>query len=120
MLSDPQSVTINAVAIPLPRVATRDRSSTYQSADGNVSEVVSAPLGKRNRRSVRINHQKVATDPFVSGNSRTVSMSATLIVDFPADSSYTVAEAKQVVDGFIADLNASSGSKITKILNGEN
>jgi hypothetical protein len=33
---------------------------------------------------------------------------------------YTVTEQKQVVDGFIAQLNASSGALITKVLGGEN
>jgi len=32
---------------------------------------------------------------------------------------YSVAEQKQVIDGFIAQLNASSGALITKFLGGE-
>jgi len=120
MLTDPQSVTISAVAIPLPRVASQDRTSTYQSSDGNVTMIVSTPRGKRNRAVVRVTHRKVATDPFISGNSRSVSMTYTVTVDMPSDASYSVADAKAVMDGFDALLAASSGALKTKILSGEN
>jgi hypothetical protein len=33
---------------------------------------------------------------------------------------YTVAEQKAVIDGFLANLQATSGANITKLLGGEN
>jgi hypothetical protein len=33
---------------------------------------------------------------------------------------YTIVELKQIVDGFLAMLTASSGAKITQLLGGEN
>jgi hypothetical protein len=42
-----------------------------------------------------------------------------LVIDVPV-TGYTVTEAKQVVDGLIAALNASSGALITKLIGGEN
>lgn len=118
-LSDPQSVTINAVAISLPRTGSNGNASTYGSNDGLVQESVSHRLGRRNRRVVRIDHSKVAADPFVSGNNVKYSMACYVVFDVPPVG-YTVTEQKQVVDGFLAQLNASSGALITKILGGEN
>jgi len=46
-------------------------------------------------------------------------MSAYLVVDVPV-TGYTVAEAKQIVDGLTAYLTASSRAKVTQLLGGEN
>lgn len=118
-LSDPQSVTINAIAVSLPRTSSALDSGAFASNDGLVKEKVSHQYGKRNRHLFRIDHSKVAADPFLSGVNTKYSMSAYFVVDVPPVG-YTVTEAKNVVDGFIAQLNASSGALITKILGGEN
>lgn len=118
-LSDPQSVTINAVAISLPRTSSGINSGTFTSNDGLVKELVSHSYGKRTRHIFRIDHSKVSPDPFVSAQNNKYSMSFYFVCDVPT-LGYTVAEQKQVVDGFIAQLNASSGALITKVLGGEN
>lgn len=118
MFSDPQSVTINAVAVSLPRVASGENSGGYKSADGNVDMQISHQYGKRSRRRVRLHHQKVAADPLSTGYNKSYDMSCTLVLDTP-DVGYTAAEAKYVIDAFIAYLSASSGANITKILGGE-
>lgn len=118
-LSDPQSITINAVAVSLPRTSSGVNTGSFSSNDGLVRETVSHQYGKRNRHLFRIDHNKVAADPFLSDVNAKYSMSAYVVFDVPPVG-YTVVEAKQVVDGFIAQLNASSGALITKILGGEN
>jgi len=118
MFADPQSVTINAVPISLPRVSVGDNSGKYLSADGAVSETVKHTYGKRARRTVRINHSKVAVDPLIPTMNAPYSMSCYLTVDAP-NVGYTVVEQKYVVDGFLAQLQATSGLLITKILGGE-
>lgn len=118
-LTDPQSVTINSVAISLPRVSSSVNAGRYASNDGLVSEDVSHQYGKRSRHLIRIDHSKIAPDPLISSNNIKYSMSAYMVVDVPV-TGYTVAEQKQVIDGFIAQLNASSGALITKVLGGEN
>lgn len=118
-LSDPQSVTINAVAVSLPRTSTDTNASSYSSADGLVKETFSHQYGKRNRHLARIDHSKIAADPFQSSLNARYSMSSYIVIDMPVVG-YTPAEAKQVVDGFIAQLNASSGALITKLVGGEN
>jgi len=120
--ADPQSVTINAVANSLPRVVTggsTGRASTYQKDDGLVGLVISHDVGKRTRRTIRLNHAKIAADPLISAQNIKYSMSAYLVVDLPP-TGYTVAEAKMIVDGLTAYLTASSGAKVTQLLGGEN
>lgn len=119
MFTDPQSVTINAVAVSLPRISSGPNSGVFQSNDGTVKESVSHQYGKRTRHLLRIDHSKWAADPLVSGNNQKYSMSFYVVADVPAIG-YTVAEQKQVIDGFIAQMNASSGALITKFLGGEN
>lgn len=118
MLADPQSVTINAVAQSLPAVARGVNTSAYQKDDGTVKLLISHNYGKRTRRTVRLDFSKIAADPLVSSQNIKYSMSAYLVVDTPI-TGFTVAEAKQVVDGLTAYLTAASGAKVTSVLGGE-
>jgi hypothetical protein len=116
--SDPQSVTINAVAQSLPRVSSGEDKGAFRKDDATVGLKVSHSYGKRVRRVIRLDHQKVATDPLVPTQNAPYSMSISLVVDAPPVG-YTVAEQKQIVDGLTAYLTASSGANVTKLLGGE-
>lgn len=118
-LTDPQSVTINAITTPLPRVSTGVNQSKYVSNDGLVSLTASHAYGRTTRRLVRLDHSKIAPDPMISDRNIKHSMSAHLVIQVPV-TGYTVTEAKQIVDGLLATLTASSGALITKVLGGEN
>jgi hypothetical protein len=117
--TDPQSVTINAVANSLPRVGSGVNVGSFSKDDGTVKLNVSHAYGKRTRRQVRVEHSKVAPDPLISSQNIKHSMSAYLVIDTPI-TGYTVAEAKQIADGLTAWLTASSGANLTKLLGGEN
>jgi hypothetical protein len=117
--ADPQSVTINAVAISLPRTSSGDNKGAFKSNDGNTGLSVSHQYGKRIRRQIRLDSSKVAADPLLAGVNVRASMSAYLVVDTPV-TGYTVAEAKQVVDALVAYLAASTGARVTQLLGGEN
>lgn len=117
--SDPQSVTINAVAQTLPRTSVDVNASTYVKDDGTVKLTASHQYGKRKRSLLRIDFQKTAADPLVTGNNNIYSMSVSLTVDRPL-SGFTVAEQKQIVDAMSAYLTATSGANTTKFLGGEN
>jgi hypothetical protein len=119
MFTDPQSVTINAVANSLPRISSGINSGSFQKDDTTVKLEISHQYGKRNRRLVKLTHSKIAPDPLISSTNIRYSMSINLVVDTPT-TGYTVAESKQVVDGLTAWLTASSGANITKLLGGEN
>lgn len=116
-LADPQSITIDAVPFTLARTGFGPTSGSFSSNDGSLKETVSHQYGRRTRRTVRIDHSKIAADPLTSDNVR-YSMSTYIVVDTPVDG-YTVAEAKEVVDGLLAYLSASSGAVITQLLGGE-
>lgn len=116
--ADPQSITVNAVAISLPRTGQGVNTGQFNSADGNTVETISHTYGKRTRRTLRFDSSKIAADPLISAQSIKYSMSAYLVVDLPT-TGYTVAEAKLLLDGMMAYLTASSGAKMTQLLGGE-
>jgi hypothetical protein len=117
--ADPQSVTINAVANTLPRISSGTNAGVFQKDDGNVKLSVSHAYGKRTRRTIRLDHRKIAPDPLISAQNIEFSMSCYLVVDTPV-TGYTIAEQKQIVDALTAYLTASSGAKVTQLLGGEN
>ena len=118
MLADPQSVTINAVANPLPNVGRGVNTSTYQKDDGTVRLAISHQYGKRTRRTARLDFSKIVADPLVPTQNQKVSMSTYLVIDHPV-TGLTNAEIKQVVDGLTAYLTATSGTVVTKMVGGE-
>lgn len=117
--SDPQSVTINAVANSLPRTSSGVNAGVFTKDDGLVKLSISHAYGKRVRRTIRIDSSKVAADPLVAAQNLRYSMSTYLVVDMPVVG-YSVAEAKQIIDGLTAYLTASSGARVTQLLGGEN
>lgn len=118
-LSDPQSITINAVPVTLPRISTSGNASEYAANDGAVKMTASHQYGKRYRHLLRVDHSKIAPDPLISAQNIKHNMACHIVVDVPI-TGYTNAEAKQVVDGLLLALSASSGALITKLLGGEN
>jgi hypothetical protein len=117
--ADPQSVTINAVPYSLARVgSTKPNQGVFATGDGLISMSVADQIGKRARRTIRIDHRKVAADPFVSGVNQSYSTSVYLVVDAPLVG-YTIAEQKQIVDALVAYLTASTGARVTQLLGGE-
>lgn len=117
--ADPQSVTVNAVAIALPRTSSGVNSGTFTSADGMTRLSVSHAYGKRTRRTIRLDSSKVSQDPLLPTQNVKLSTSVYMVVDAPV-AGYTNTEIKQLIDGFTAALTASSGAKISQLLGGEN
>lgn len=117
--ADPQIITINAVANTLPRTSSGVSSGVFTKDDGTVKETVSHAYGKRTRHSLRIDFQKIAPNPLISSTNILYSMSTYLVVDVPV-TGFTVAEQKQIVDALTGYLTATSGSKVTQLLGGEN
>lgn len=120
---DPQSITINAVANSLPRTGSGIGSGIFTKDDGLLTLTVNhrggnSTGGKRFQRRIRFDHSKVAANPFDSSINAKYGMSVSLIVDV-GPVGYTIVEQKQIIDGFIAALNATSGANITRLLGGE-
>lgn len=119
-LTDPLSVTISGNTFSLPRVSVGDRKAVYQVGDDTITVTVShlPTKGKGWRRMVRIDTSKIAADPFETGASDEVSMSAYVVVETPSDG-YTPAEALAVWLGLSGLLTASSNASMIKVLGGE-
>lgn len=117
--SDPQTITINAVATTLPRVSSGVNSGVFSKDDGNVKLTVSHAYGKRARRTIRVDFRKVAADPLSTGYNKEYSMSTYIVVDQPTVG-FSNAEVKQIVDALTGYLTASSGARVTQLLGGEN
>jgi len=119
-LADPQSITINAVTVPLPRTYSKESESAYTSGDGLWKLSANHTLVKqgRARRLLRFDHSKMTPDPFISSQNVRVNMAVYTVFDLPP-AGYTNAEALQVFTGFNNLCIATSNAVITKLLGGE-
>jgi hypothetical protein len=114
--ADPQVITINGVENSLPRTSSGVNTGAFTSAKGDVKLSVSHSYGKRNRRMLRLDFNKIAPDAFTSLNLRH-SMSTYIVVDGPTDG-FTPDELEQVADAFVGYL--ASTSALPKLIGGEN
>ncbi len=115
MLADPQSVTINAVATSLPRVAMTPTQNTYTSADGLTSMTTRQNTSStRFRREVRLSQQKIAADP-ISAVNKQIGVSVYLVIDEPR-AGFSDTEIGYLIDALKA---WSSSANYNKVLGGE-
>jgi len=115
MFADPQSVTINAVPVSLPRVAVGDSESTYRSADEVVQMRISHQASKgRKRRMVRLDKTVIAADPLTAENA-SQKAGIYLVVDEPTFG-FADADLDYLVDALVAWLTSGN---IAKLLGGE-
>lgn len=115
MFADPQSVTINAVPVSLPRVSVGTSEATYRSADEVIQMRVSHQSTKgRKRRMVRLDKTVIAADPLTAENS-SQKAGIYLVVDEPTFG-FDDTNLDYLIDALIAWL--SSGN-IAKLLGGE-
>lgn len=121
-IADPQTVTITGPGtVSLPRTQPVNGpagAGRFQSSDGTISFDFSNAYGSRTRRLARITYTKTIADPLTPANNVYRSMSFNIVCDIPPVG-FTAAECKNVWDGFITQLNASSGAVVTKWLGGE-
>jgi len=116
MFSEPQTVTINAVAKSLPRVGLGTYDGTFESSTDGLKLRVTHNFGKRIRRTVRLDSRDITADPFLDGTNRPVSMSAYLVIDVPT-MGYTPTQISQNVQGLIDWLDTPAN--LSKVLGSE-
>lgn len=114
MFVDPQTLNSQTLA----RTGSAIDSGVFRNSDSTHALKVSHTYNKRARHLARYDHSKIATDPFTAGQSIRYSSSVYLVVDAPKDG-YTAAELKALVDAFLANLQASTGANIVKLIAGE-
>jgi len=112
MLTDPQSVTINAVATSLPRTNQGPTQNTYTSADGKTTMLTKQNISaKRFRREVRLSQSKIAADPISAVNAE-AGFSVYLVVDEPRNGVFTDVEIGYVIDALKAWLISTNYNKV--------
>lgn len=118
-LADPQSVTIGS-AITMPRTGTGMGTGVFGSADGNVKLSVSHQIAKsgRVRRTVRIDHRKVAADPLNTAQNLKYSASVYVVIDLP-EVGYSVANLTDIVSGLATWLTTGTNANTIKVLGAE-
>lgn len=115
MLSDPQTISVSAIAIPMPKVKIEGSKTTYQSADGLHRLIIQSTESKANTRYlVRFEEDVVSPDPISSVNKK-VTLSMYLVVDQPAFG-IDDTRAAAIWAGFTGLVTSSL---LTKILGGE-
>jgi len=117
-LADPQTITISGTGNTLNRVSSGNNEGAFSKDDTNLRLEVKHSYAKRNRSVIKVTHRKVAADPLVTAQNLQYQMGINISFDRPPVG-YTPAEVKAIWDGLLANLAASSGLNITKVLGGE-
>jgi hypothetical protein len=119
-VSDPQSVTIGADTISLPRTGQAVDSGVFTSSDGNTRLTIQhqSTKGGRFRRVIKLDHSIVAADPFVTTVNAKYSETVYMVVDVPAVG-FTQAQELDLYKGLATMLSASTYALATKFLGGE-
>jgi hypothetical protein len=116
MFSDPQSVTVNAVAQSLPATSREGRKSVYQKADGSYTLTMSHDVTtKKERHLARLDHRKTVSDPLTPANNVDVMSSVYVVFDHPI-TGFSDTELRNDAVGLLSYLTASSGANIDKLL----
>lgn len=107
MLTDPLSVTLNAVITPsggtaksLPRIRTDGYASEYQSSDGLYAAKITHTRGDRVRSEFRLDFFTTYADP-TTGLTKNVSASAYVVVNRP-QAGFTNTQLKDILFGVCA------------------
>lgn len=109
MLTDPQSITYDAVAYSCPRVGNDVASATYRSseADFTIRTGNTTTRGGRKRSVISVTRRKVADDPFNSTLSAEYSMTVSLTLNEPTVG-FTAAERVLMIDAVLDYLRAGT------------
>lgn len=117
MFSDPQTVTVSGSAKTLNKVSATNDGSKFATSDRARQWFLTHSYGRRHRHTLRHQFDTLVSNPLVSGAQITQSITIGLYVDLPPG--YDTATAKAELDGLLANLTATSGANLTKLLGGE-
>lgn len=117
MFTEPQTVTISGSAKSLARTSSVENGAKFATSDRAHRMSVTHSYGKRQRHTIRLEVDTITASPLIAGQNVLNSMSTYLVVDLPVG--YDTVTAKAVVDGLLANLSASTGANITKLVGGE-
>lgn len=111
MFTDPQSVTIDAVAHSMPRISSEGMKALYSEADETLKMTISHQEAKdRTRHMVRLDMRTIAADPLTSANEYK-SLAVYLVIDEP-EYGFSIDAIDDVVQGFKTWLSTANVSKV--------
>lgn len=111
MLTDPQTITINAVAQTFNKISSNGQQSIYLTADGLFTLTVSHQKTKnRYRRMVRIDQKVIVADPLSAVNDYE-RLSVYTVIDEP-EVGFSDADIALVVSGFFTWYNTTMVGKV--------
>lgn len=114
--ADPQSVTINGVATPLPRTGLSLNEGAFDSANRETRLVVKHDASKaRDRHVAKLSVTKIAADPLIPAQNVQSSYSVHIVVDAPK-TGVPAADAVELAKALIAWATAAN---LTKLVGGE-
>jgi hypothetical protein len=97
--TDPQSVTVNSIAISLPRVTNPTGMSGYFStADGTTALGLKIQKNSRDRYEARLDYAKIAADPITAVNQKWTG-SVSIVINNPPNGVFTDTEIKNQILG---------------------
>lgn len=114
-LADPQSVTISAAAIPLPRTGLALDQGTFMDASGQIKLTIMHSSARRTRHTIKLTKSAIVSDPLVPSVNQNVSFSAHLVLDIPKNG-VSVADAVALGAALVAYCATPT---ITKVAGGE-
>lgn len=116
MFADPQSITVNSVAQPLPAVSRGTDSSVYKKDDGSFALTISkSRTGSRKRFAIRVDARKIAPDPLTASNNVEYTSTMILSMNMPFVG-YTNAEIKDIA---LALTGWATSANLLKVLGEE-
>jgi hypothetical protein len=118
-LSEPLSLVVAGITTPLPRLPAGENEGVFQSGDGIYRLTASHNYGKRTRRMIRLDANKISPDVFKPDENVKQSMSVYIVFDIPSEGQYTPAEILAAHKGFLTLITASSDLMVSKVLGGE-
>jgi len=111
MFSDPQVITVNSVAISMPRIASVGQKSTYQSNDLVLALNISHVLAKDRIRSMaRVDWKLVVPDPLTAVNDYET-LSYYSVIDRPL-AGFSSAQCTQLITGYKTWLDSTVMGKL--------
>lgn len=114
--TDPQTITVNAVAQTLNLTSSEPLRSIYVTADEVYKLTLSHQIsGNRARRMIRFDKKVIAADPLTAVNAYQ-NLGMYLVIDEPSNQGFTDADIELVRAGFIAYLTQAN---IAKLLSGQ-
>lgn len=118
MFTDTITLTLNAVAKTLTRVDGTGGKGIFRNVAEGLRYTVtqSETKARRSIAGVRLDHEKLAIDPLLSGVNKSFSASVRLIMDYP-NLGYTVAEKEDHLEAVAIWLSVQGNRD--KLINGE-